>query len=280
MPRTSPTGRRRHLARELLHLREVTGLTADEVAKRLGWTPSTLTRIERNDWRLPKIHLVEALLDVYGVTGSQRDELIGYALQARERGWWERYKHLSAEEGTYIGLEHEASAIRQFAPMRLPDLLQIPGYCRSRHAGAPDIAADHCAVTSERQRLLTAPAPVTLWALLWESVLHHQVAGPDVQAEQLEHLLAVTDLPNVTIQVVPFTAGPLPAIGGFTHMALHDAVDPEAVYVESPAGETWIEDPARVAHFTAVFERLLSVACTVRETQDVVARTARALRKG
>jgi transcriptional regulator with XRE-family HTH domain len=278
--RTSPLGRRRHLSRQLLHLREESGRTADDVARHLGWTPSTITRIERNDWRLPKLHLVEALLDVYGVTGDRRAELLGYATQARQRGWWERRLGIAGDYGTYIALEHEATTLRTFAAMRIPTLLQTPDYCRAVHATKPAAHVDaYVHALTERQRLLTDPDPVVLRAVIWQAALHHQVAGPQVQAAQLEHLLTVSELPNVIVQVLPFTAGPIPAAGGFTHLTFPAVIDPEAVFVLSVTGAAWVEDPSEVTRYSTTFERLLHVSATVAESRALIAARASDLRR-
>ncbi|GAA3957617.1 helix-turn-helix transcriptional regulator [Actinomadura viridis] len=271
MPRTSPTGRRRHLARELLHLRETTSLTADAVAKQLGWTPSTLTRIERNDWRIPKVHLVEALLDVYGVTGTRRDELIRFALQARDRGWWSRHKHLSSTAATFIGLEQEAVVAREVSPLRIPDLLQTPEYARALHPTAAGDAA--AAIITQRKKVLHEPDPLIYWVIVAESALRQQVGGREAHADQLDHLLELAGLNNVRLQIYPLTA-PAPLLDAFIHLTFRHVIDPEAVYVAWPGCEAWHEDPAEVTPFTDRFEELLAAALTRTQSRRLLAEIA------
>lgn len=274
--RTSPVGRRRHLSRELLRLRESTGQTSVQVAKHLGWTPSSLTHIERNDWRLPKIHLVEALLDAYGVTTDaqpkRRAELLAYAREGRERGWWEKYKHLSDAESIYIGLEQEAVTVRTVAPHRLPALLQHPGYARALHYD-PARGSAAAAIVTERQQLLKHADPITVWAIVGEGVLRQEVGGPDAHAAQLDHLSTLAGQPNVRLLIYPFTAS-MPLPHGYAHLSFEQVIDPEVVYLPSAGGEAWREDPPTVTPFTDLFEWLLAGALTRAESRRRLAEIA------
>ncbi|TYK45134.1 helix-turn-helix domain-containing protein [Actinomadura decatromicini] len=275
--RTSPVGRRRHLSRELLRLRESTGQTADQVARALGWTPSSLTHIERNDWKLPKLHLVEQLLDAYGVTEDaepqRRAELLTYAEEGRNRGWWERHKlKLSEAESIYIGLEQEASLIRIVAPVQIPALLQAPDYARALHQD-PARGEAAAAMGTERQRLLQEPDPLTMWAVVGEGVLWQQVGGPDVHAAQLDHLAKLASSPNVRLSIYPFEARrPLPP--GFAHLSFENVIDPEVVYIPSAGGETWREDPNQVTPFVNLWEAILPSALPVKESRRRLAEIA------
>src|SRR5258708_12601375 len=129
MPRTpSPTVRGRRLRYELRRLREQAGLTRDEVARRLEWSGSKVTRIEAGQSRA-QTGDVRDMLDIYGVTGEQAEALIQLAREARKRGWWTAYNDVFT--GTYVGLESEVSSLRTFQPQIIPGLLQTEGYARA-----------------------------------------------------------------------------------------------------------------------------------------------------
>src|SRR5512139_508119 len=133
----SPTLRRRRLSAELRRLREVSGLTAEEVSRRLEWSRGKLTHIERAQWRRPSPRDVRDLLEVYGVTDPERREaLITLAREARERGWWSAYQDLL--KGPYVDLENEASTIRAYRALTVPGLLQTRAYAAELiAAGSP-----------------------------------------------------------------------------------------------------------------------------------------------
>ena len=107
----SPTVRRRRLAAELRGIRESKGKSGDAVAAALKWSPSKISRYERARTGL-RPREVERLLDYYGITGSQRDLLLGLAEDAAQKGWWEEFADsLSEDYQQFIGLEHEATSI-------------------------------------------------------------------------------------------------------------------------------------------------------------------------
>ena len=117
-PDQNPTLRGRRLALELLHRRESTGMTREEVARQLEWSTSTLFRIETGR-SLPQPGNVRVLLELYGVTGPERDGLIQLARDARQPGWWHSFRDvLPNPYEVYIGLEAGAASIRNFEPVR------------------------------------------------------------------------------------------------------------------------------------------------------------------
>ena len=211
--RLSPTARQRRLMAELIRLREGSGLSRAQVAERVGATDSTLWRYETGATR-PKPGDVAILLDVYGIHGAEREELIEMAKHARKRGWWHRHRQsLKPGFDSYIGLEAAASVVRTFQTLVVPGILQTEGYARAiieqtAITSVPDQVDEKVLVRLSRQELLTREDdPLQVVAVLDEAVLHRQVGGPEVMSEQIRHLLELTRRPNVTIRVVPFTQG-------------------------------------------------------------------------
>ncbi|MFF7586589.1 DUF5753 domain-containing protein [Kitasatospora purpeofusca] len=93
-----------------------------------------------------------------------------------------------------------------------------------------------------RQERLTSDEPLALWAVLSEAVLRQQVGGLDVMREQLSHLEWMAERPNITIQVIPFSAGAHASLGGsyvVPRFPAEGALD--LVLLDGPSGSTWLE---------------------------------------
>jgi transcriptional regulator with XRE-family HTH domain len=270
----SPTLRRRRLSAELERLRRATNLTAAEAAKRLDWNASKLTRMERNEWKRPLPRDVEDLLDLYGLTDAgERERLVTLARQGRQRGWWQQYEAgLNEQYAHYIGLEAEATAVVNFEALMIPGLFQTEGYAteviRGGHAEITDEEIkQRVAVRAERQKVLTRDEPLRFSAVIDEAALYRRVGSPEVMREQLAHLLKVAELPKVTLQVIPFDAGPHPGVlGPFAIVKFADPADSEAVYVENLAGQFFFEDAGQVDLYQVAFQRLVAVALSPKDT--------------
>lgn len=276
--RRSPTLRRRRLSAELRRLRQGCSLTALDVTERLSWAAGKLTRMERGEWVRPNPRDVQDLLDVYGVTDErQREQLMTWAREGRERGWWHPYRDMLSESyTTFIGLEAEASTERTFELAVIPGILQTADYTRALMLRGPaEISAkeiDHrVEIRMARQEILTGDDPVRLWAVIDEAALRRSAGGEAVMRAQMEHLVEVANLPKVTIQVIPFSRGTHPGTKGpFTILEFPDREDPDAVYIENVAGELFVEEPVDVDRFRIAFERLTAVAESPEDTIRLV----------
>ena len=134
-PEQNPTLRGRRLAMELQRRREATGMSREEVARQLEWSTSTLFRIETGRSR-PQPGNVRTLLELYGVTGPERDGLIQLTRDARQPGWWHSFRDvLPNPYEVYIGLEAGAASIRNFEPVVVPGLAADRGLRSRRCSG-------------------------------------------------------------------------------------------------------------------------------------------------
>lgn len=264
----SPTVRRRRLAKQLAELREQAGLTVRDVARQLEWAESTLYRIE-SARRGVKPGDVLLLIDLFTrsgevvITQEQRDELLRLAREARKRGWWQTYSGAVAEPFlVYIGLEAEVSTLRAYAGELVPGLLQTEPYARAiRRASlvaADDEQTDRwTALRMARQRRLTEGDPVRLWAVLNEAALHRTIGGPQVMGDQLTRLAELAKLPNVTIQVLPFSAGAHPAMDApFIILGFPERGDQDVVYIEHTSQAMYVETANAVDRYTLAFDHL------------------------
>jgi transcriptional regulator with XRE-family HTH domain len=265
-PEQNPTLRARRLALELLRRREAAGLTREEAARQLEWSTSTIFRIETGRSR-PQPGNVRVLLELYGVTGPERDGLIRLAREARQPGWWHSFRDvLPNPYEVFIGLEAGAASIRNFEPVVVPGLLQTDEYARQMSRGGPreldreDIER-RVQVRMERQRILTREDRPRLWAVIDEAAIRRVVGGPEVMAEQLQHLIECAEQGKTTLQVVPFSAGAhAGTTGPFIILDFPEPTDPSVVYVETLAGDLYLEERADVDRYTLAFDRLLAAA--------------------
>ena len=280
---TSPTVRRRRLASELRRLRESARLTCDDVGERLGCTGSRISRIETGRLGI-RPGDVREMLDLYDVTGAEADRLIQLARDARQRGWWQAYNDVLTEEfKTFVGLEAEASSILDYEAHYVPGLLQTQAYARElfrvwRPSVDPSKVDRLTAVRMERQELLRGPNAPDLWVVIDETILRRNVGGPAVMREQLDRLLAASEYPNVTIQVVPFDAGAYVAMGSaFIVFEFPDALDESVAYMENLARGLYLEDKDEVAACTLAFNHLRAAALPDHESTALITEVAKGL---
>ncbi|MBL6279460.1 helix-turn-helix domain-containing protein [Micromonospora fiedleri] len=259
----SPTVRRRRIARELRQLRERAGMTLDVAARQLDMSKSNLSRIENAQIGI-KPRDVRAALALYQVTGSDAEALIEIARGAQQRGWWQHYSDVLPEWFEfYVGLEAEAATLRTYEAEAVPGLLQTEAYAREVYrltAGEEDLDRK-VAARLRRQNVLRGDQPVDLSVVLNESVLLRPVSDRGVMAGQLSYLEDVAQLPNVTIQVLPFEAGGHPALNSpYVILTFPDAADAAVVYLENLTTGLALEEAAQVRSYSLVHERLRQLA--------------------
>lgn len=273
----SPSLRRRRLAAELRQLREQSGQSISDVAEKLGWQGSRISRIETRQLGVTAADL-RKLLDAYGVDDEgYRAELAEMGRRANERGWWQSYPRnvVPSEYGDLITVEAEAATIRSYQPEAVPGLLQTAGYARAviRAGRKSDMVAEidrRVEVRQERQQVLTRtdPPPPRVQVVLNEAVLRRRVGGPDVMHEQLEYLMAERDPANVTIQVLPFDSGAHPSmVGPFTLITFLDPGDLGVVYLEHPTGSLFLETPEELRAYEEFWDEIQGSAYSADDTR-------------
>ena len=279
----SPSMRRRRLAAELRKLRDQSGLSVTDAAKRLGWQASRLSRIETRQSGIGSPDL-RKLLDVYEAGDEEyRSYLAELARRVNERGWWQKYAGLIGNEyADLIGLEAEARAIRSYEQELMPGLLQTPDYARaairaSRPTDTSDEIGRRVEIRMERQEILVRsdPAPPRFNVVLSEAVLRRPVGGYDVMRGQMEHLMRPRDRANVTVQVLPFDAGVHPSmVGPFTVMTFPDPDDLGVVNVEYATGSVFLEDPGELRVYEELWSTLQASALSADDSQAFLKSTS------
>ena len=275
--RSGPTVQRIALGAQLRRLREASGLTTGQAAEVIRATHSKVSRLERGR-STPRPRDVSDLLSLYGVTDeAEREKLLVLARQARAPGWWQRYGDILPKWlELYIGLEKAASVIRAYEVQFIHGLMQTEDYARAvvvignAEATAGEIDR-RVSVRMRRQQLLTQPDAPGLWAVLDEAALRRSPDGPAVMRAQLAHLLELTDLPNVTLQIVPFIAGPHAAAGGpVTILRFPEPDLPDVVYLEQLHSALYVDEPDEVAKYLTAMDQLCVQAATDSASKDML----------
>lgn len=279
-----PTVRRRRLGTELRRLRDKSGYKLEEVAAELGVAPSTLSRIETGKAPTKSAYLRQ-LLEMYGVHDtSARQVLVDMAREGHRKGWWAAYEDvLPSGFDVYVGLEAETVAIRSYEVSVVHGLLQTADYARAVlremfPGNTPEQIERLVELRMARQRRLEDGPPLELWAILDESVIRRSVGGAACMRRQLEHLVAEGDRQGMTIQVLPFSTGAHAGHAGpFSILEFHERGDGEVVYVESGAGNIYLEKDKEVRSRSEAFDRLRAAALSPAESGELISRAAREL---
>jgi transcriptional regulator with XRE-family HTH domain len=258
----------RRLARVLRRLREDANLTIEQVAEKLDLSPSTVSRMETAQVGVRPNDL-RPLLDIYGVGGVQRDELLKLARERRQQAWWNRYKDLQSV--ALASLERGTSSILQWSALLVPGLLQTEAYTRAILGDrlperSPDIEP-RVEFRLKRQELLSDPQAPQFRVVLDEAILKRPVGGPSLMWRQLQHLVDEASKPNITLQVLPFGAGVHGGLDGeFTILQYPDPADPDVVYLETAAGQRYDESGDVARRYNLIFDRLQEAALKPEES--------------
>ncbi|MDX6393006.1 MAG: hypothetical protein QOJ73_4069 [Streptosporangiaceae bacterium] len=278
--RPLPTLRLRRLAAELRRLRADATLTREEVSARTGINEATLYRIESAKAR-PQTRTLMALLELYGVAEDGRAELRALARQSGEQNWLQSFPtELPEPYPTYISFEGEARALLNYECLFVPGLLQTEDYARAAlQRGTPTGTREEVQRLVEarmsRQAVLTREPPLRLWAIVDEGALHRPVGGHTMMRAQLRRLAEAADLPQVTLQVIPYEVGAHPGMAGsFAILQFGDDDAADVAYIESQAGDLFLESETDVTRFSMIFDNLRALALPPDESASLVIRTA------
>ncbi|MFI5794049.1 helix-turn-helix domain-containing protein [Streptomyces sp. NPDC051677] len=276
----NPTVRRRRLGQELRRLRELKGMTAEEVAERLLVSQSKISRLE-NGRRSISQRDVRDLCGVYEVEDQRMvDSLMEMAKDSRQQGWWHAFGDVPYS--VYIGLETDAASLRVYDPQVVPGLLQTRQYAEALISGAlPETAhtevEKRVQVRMRRQeRVSSGENPLRLWSVMDESALRRVVGSRELMREQLEHLVEQSQLPHVTVQVIPFEMGAHPGLNGqYAILEFPDTADSSVVYIEGVTSDLYLEKPNDVQKYSVMYEHLRAQALNVDQSRQFIADIAK-----
>ena len=189
--------------------------------------------------------------------------------QSSRPDWWTKYGDILPDWfENYLGLESASSTIRTFEIQFVHGLFQTEDYARAvtrlGHQAAPPTEIERrVGLRVKRQDLLTRTTPPRIWSVMDEAVLRRPFGGPAVMRAQLHRLIEVAELPQVTLQVVPFArGGHAGASGSFTVLRFEEQYLPDVVYIEQLTGAVYLEQRSDVEHYLEVMDQLSGEALT------------------
>jgi transcriptional regulator with XRE-family HTH domain len=270
----SPTVLRIALGNRLRRLREGCGVTREAAGEAIRGSHAKISRLELGRTGFKERDLRD-LLTLYNVSDpEQREAYFDMARRANDPGWWRSYSDLLPSWfETYVGLEQAATTIRTYEAQFVPGLLQTHDYARSVVVlGNGDETERRVAVRLRRQQILTRASAPTLWAVIDENALRRPVGGVRVLRDQIEHLIKVADLPNVRIQVLPYSAGGHSAAGGpFSILRFAEPELPDIVYTEQLTSSLYFEKRRDVELYMSVMNSLAVQALSPGRSAEFLA---------
>ena len=275
MPRRRQvTARQERLGIELRKLRETAGLKAREAATLVGSDSAQMSQMESGTAGVSE-ERVRSLAAYYSCEDRELiDALVAMATD-RTPGWWEEYRGLLPTSFLDLSeLEHHATYRWDVDFLHVPGLLQTEDYARALlrigfPQGTEEEIQRRVALRMERQELLSRPDGPHLWAVMDETVLRLHIGGPKVMRAQIDRLVEATQMPNVTLQVVPFAAGPHPGMGGpFQLFRFQIPELPDIVYAEGLTGAGYLDQRTDVVAYLEALDRMGTQATPARRTEN------------
>ncbi len=280
-----PAGRMQ-IARGLKALRTGAQLTQSEVAKRAGVSVGTVNRYETwQDRAKLRIPTVKAIADSCGATADELETLVDL-VRNQENGWWMEHPAVPEVMDPLMSFEDVAEYEHVFANALVPGLLQTPRYALALHEAQgvrteAQVIASKVDARIRRQAILERSPALHLWVVLDDAVLRRHVGGAAVMSEQIDHLIAMADRPNVDIQILRFSAGAHAAGSGghFLLLGRDDERDPlstmNVVYLELHRRGLYLDEPTDVHNYKIMFDYLRSQAADTSTSLDLLAAARR-----
>jgi hypothetical protein len=261
-------------------------MSGDEVAARIGWSGSKVSRIETHRTGI-KASDLDLLLDVYDVEDERRDQLRVLADEQDTRGWWNLYTSTLAPGYTaYIGLEAGAASVSFWSPELIPGLLQTEDYAKEvtqipfgdPPSVAPGDIQRRVDARLRRQELLDQPDGKQFAFVLDEATLRRRYGTAATMRAQLTHVEQLSRRPNVTVQVLAFAGSHPAGPGGFTLLefaSVHGVDLPDVVYIEHLRGGSFVEEESDVHDYRLAFMRLMQEALDDEASRKLIRGVAR-----
>ncbi|MFI6167979.1 helix-turn-helix domain-containing protein [Nocardia sp. NPDC051052] len=281
---TGSTLPRRLLARELRNARAAARMSSEAARNQIGVSKQTFWRMENGiPTRLNPL-FVKRLCEIYGVSAELTQVLLTLVEETRDKGWWHAFDDAIPKSfELFLGLEDAAHRIISYQTTFLPGMLQTNEYRRamlwlenpSRPKSNVETTID--IVTLRRARLFSDANPLTLDVFLDESALRRSTGNSGVMASQLTHLAETAQRQNVSVRVVPTSAGTYQALtfGTFVllefppHPTTH-LTEPPVVYVQGFTDDLYLERPEEISAYRSAHTDLERLALTEADSHALI----------
>ncbi len=256
-------------------LRERAGLTSTAAAAELGVQQARVSMIEAGRYAVGADR-VRVMARTYTCADEDLVDALADMTGGRTRGWWDEYReHLPASFADMAELEHRARALRVALVIHIPGLLQTVDHARAviREAAPPLRAYEvehRLSHRMKRQAILYGDKPLPYSAIIHEAALRMEFGGMETVRAQLEHLLAMSEMDNVTIRVIPFGGGTFPGTGQSFDYVVGPVPQLDTVQLDSAQGTQFMDAEAELTKYRAVLERMEMTALKPRESRDFV----------
>lgn len=272
---TSPLILRRRLRTQLVAARLRRDLTQQQVAEAMDWSLSKMNRIASAKSGISTNDL-KVLLSLYEITDQELVvQLLALARGAKQSPWWRSYSDVvSSELLDLVNYESASSAISRFESTCVPEILQTEEYASAvlqvfNDENSAERVDRLVKFRTERRRLLATENAPEFYFVLDESVIRRLVGSHAVMRQQLQHLVSVGELPNVRIQVVPFTAGVHGGMkGAFEVVQFEGTSEENVVFLEGPRDFIIIDIPDESRHYLGIFGRIAEMALDPEASVD------------
>jgi hypothetical protein len=273
-----PTARRIVLGSQLRRLREAAEISRGEAGYHIRGSESKISRMELGRVGFKERDIAD-LLSMYGVTDpAMIEEFLTMVKESNNPGWWQRYGEVIPNWLTdFVGLEESASRIQTYELQFVPGLMQTEEYIRAIVShGRPDVRTPdidrRVKLRLDRQKVLHRADAPKLWAVVDESVLHRPIGGTRVLRGQIEYLLEITRLSNITLQVVPYGLSGYAAEGAFAMLRFAESELPDLVYIEHLTGALYLDKRDEIEKYSRVIDRLSVDAETPAGTRQMLSK--------
>lgn len=277
MPESSSLGPallKRRLGEELRKLRRAANVTVARTAAELGSSEAKVRHLE-NGRNVPSKPDLTVMMGLYDAPPRVREDLEELRQAATMRGWWSSYR-LPGWLHNFVGMEADASVIRNFELELIPGLLQTEAYAREIHLLGKHLKHDERTVDRlvkarlKRQEILTRDAPATFHGVISEAALY-RLRGTGFAVDQYRHLLRMGERPNVTITVLPFAKRLHQSMsGGFILLSFPDDSSAPVAYSDYAFGGQMEHEPGVVAQLSQVFDELAELALSEKESAEFI----------
>jgi transcriptional regulator with XRE-family HTH domain len=262
-PQSGPAVARMLVGTQLRRLREACDLTARDAGEAIRGSSSKISRMECGRTSF-KLRDVADLLSLYGVADDdERATILALVEEANAAGWWDAFGDVVPRWfEDYLRLEQAASVIRNFETQFIPGLLQTEEYARAvirlGNGAAPAEGIERrVSLRMRRQELLRRPDPPHVWAVIDEAALRRPMGGATTMRAQLAHLAEISELPNVTVQIMPFSAGGHAAAGGpITILRFAEDSIRDVVFLEQLNSAVYVDRATDIDRYWHVMNRL------------------------
>lgn len=263
------------LGAEMRRVRDEADISLRELARRLDVSHSVIVRWEKGE-RIPSTDSVSAFLALTGVSGTRRDRIVAMAREAVD----EPANTVSVgsegmddQLGVLLGFEGIATEITDVSPLLFPGLLQSSAYVRAiMGRGIPAGEIDtRAAVRIGRRDIITRRrAPAQYTAMICEAVLHQPVGDREVLADQLRLVLDLAERDNVSVRVIPTSAGFTPAHAGPFLLLEFETAAP-VVHLEHYRSSAFLRDQGDVGAYLTARDDLAELVMSPDESVGLIA---------